>query len=152
LGILAGIALAAFVVPKNASQSWLLPATLLTGIAMGLAFPLVPMIKNRWTRFGLGLGLAMVPVAVILIWNEIDSNFLPNSAAAGVFLLLGLPFFYLLTLGGRAEETEVEIGVICATMALALWLWSPVPFMRSLAFALPALLYWRYTDYYLPKV
>ncbi|HVK10027.1 MAG TPA: hypothetical protein VM597_14760 [Gemmataceae bacterium] len=40
----------------------------------------------------------------------------------GVHLLLGIPFFYLLVFCGMAEESEVEIAALCATLGLGMYL------------------------------
>ena len=36
-------------------------------------------------------------------------------------MLIGIPVFYLLTFAGLAEESEVEIGAICAALGIGLW-------------------------------
>ena len=43
-----------------------------------------------------------------------------NQTVFGVFLLLGLPIFYLLTFAGQEEETEIEVAAMCATLGLGL--------------------------------
>jgi tetratricopeptide (TPR) repeat protein len=40
----------------------------------------------------------------------------------GIYLLLGLPFFYLLTFSGEADESEVEIMVVCAMLGVGMYL------------------------------
>src|SRR5262245_24494905 len=152
LGILAGTALAAWLVPKNITDPWLLPATLIGGLILGIGFPLVGLIKNRWVRFGVSLALALAPVAAVLLGLWFVPSFVANKAEAGIFLLIGIPFFYLLTLAGRAEETEVEIGAICGLMCLGLSLWQPFPTIGAIAFLVPAAIYYAYTTRYLPKL
>lgn len=152
LGILAGTALAALLVPKTITEPWLLPATLVGGVILGVGFPLVGLIKNRWVRFSVSLALALAPVAAVLVGLWIVPTFVANRAEAGVFLLIGIPFFYLLTLAGRAEETEVEIGAICGLMCLGLALWQPFPTAGAIAFLVPAAIYYAYTTRYLPKL
>ena len=66
-----------------------------------------------------------------------------NLAVFGGQMLLGLPIFYLLTFAGHQEETEVEIGALCAALgvALAMLTRESNPTIRPLAFLLPLLLY-----------
>src|SRR5438270_893483 len=45
---------------------------------------------------------------------------LKNKTLFAVQLLLGIPFFYLLTFAGQEEESEVEIGATCAALSLGL--------------------------------
>ena len=153
LGILAGAGAAAFVVTKTITAPWFLPATLIGGAALGFAFPIVRMVKNDWLRFALGLVLAMVPVALILACFHFYPDFLSQPKTAGIILLVGLPFFYLLTLAGRAEETEVEIGAICAVMSLGMYLWQPLPgAIHAMALAVPGALYYIYTARWLTRL
>jgi tetratricopeptide (TPR) repeat protein len=69
----------------------------------------------------------------------------------GIYLLLGLPFFYLLTFCGESEESEVEIMVFCATLGVALYL---VGFGTGLGgaapFLIPVVLYFVYATRILP--
>jgi tetratricopeptide (TPR) repeat protein len=69
----------------------------------------------------------------------------------GIYLLLGLPFFYLLTFSGEAEESEVEIMTLCGTLGVALHL---TGFAKNLggaaAFLLPMALYFVYATRLLP--
>ncbi len=83
---------------------------------------------------GLLVTLASTAVYLLVLWL-IDPYEREPISDLGIMLLAGIPFFYLLTFGGRAEETEVEIGAICGIMCLGLWLWpvavgglSPFPF------------------------
>lgn len=72
----------------------------------------------------------------------------------GIYLLLGLPFFYLLTFSGEAEESEVEIMTICAGMGVALHLIgfaTALPGLGATApFLLPVALYGVYAIRVLP--
>src|SRR5262245_3173469 len=109
-GILAGMAVAAYLIPRTVEETWLLSALLAGGVLLGVAFPVVRMVKNPSVRSVLGITLALAPVGAILAWQyQRDPNLL-NSTQAGFTLLVALPFFYLLTFAGRAEESEVEIG------------------------------------------
>jgi tetratricopeptide (TPR) repeat protein len=152
VGILAGTALATFLAQKPTTESWLLPVTVAGGVILGIGFPLVGLFKNRWVRFGVGLALALAPVAAVLVGVWLVPTFVEKRVEAGIFLLIGIPFFYLLTLAGRAEETEVEIGAICGLMCLGFALWQPFPTVGAIAFAVPAAIYYAYTTRYLPKL
>src|SRR5262249_48856872 len=71
----------------------------------------------------------------------------------GVLLLLGIPIFYLLTFAGREEETEIEIGAMCAALGLgAGMLVRDVPSYQSVAFIVPVMLYFYYTSRVLPAL
>src|SRR5262249_31557327 len=71
----------------------------------------------------------------------------------GVFLLLGLPVFYLLTFAGQQEETEIEVAALCGTLGLAMFLLTEEgQMMRTAAFVVPAVLYFGYTWRILPQL
>jgi hypothetical protein len=69
----------------------------------------------------------------------------------GVYILMGLPFFYLLTFSGEAEESEVEIMTLCAALGVGLHL---VGFGKGLGgaapFLVPMALYFVYATRVLP--
>ena len=68
-----------------------------------------------------------------------------------VQVLLGIPFFYVLTFAGQEEETEVETGAMCAAFAIALTiLTNGLPQFRVIGFVLPLGLYVWYTLRILP--
>jgi tetratricopeptide (TPR) repeat protein len=153
LGILGGMTLAACLIPRRAEQAWLLPATLVGGMLIGLGFAFFRLIHHRWTRIGISLALALTPVVTVLAWQYINPGFLADDPrSVGIQLLLGIPFFYLLTFAGRGEESEVEIGAICATLTLGLWLWQPLPNFKTVAVLVPAALYLLYTTRMLPQL
>ena len=72
----------------------------------------------------------------------------------GIYILLGLPFFYLLTFCGEAEESEVEIMTFCAALGVSLLLLnlsSMIPSLGSaIAFLLPMTIYFVYATRVLP--
>jgi tetratricopeptide (TPR) repeat protein len=71
----------------------------------------------------------------------------------GIQLLLGIPLFYLLTLAGREEESEIEFGAICAALGLgAAMLTQNEPRAQSLVFIIPMMLYLWYTTLVLPRL
>lgn len=69
----------------------------------------------------------------------------------GLYLLLGLPLFYLLTFCGEAEESEVEIMTLCATLGVALFLMGFGTGLGAAApFLIPVTLYFVYATRFLP--
>ena len=72
----------------------------------------------------------------------------------GIYLLLGLPFFYLLTFSGEAEESEVEIMTLCAGLGVSLHLVGFATNMPGLGaaapFLIPVTLYFVYATRILP--
>lgn len=92
----------------------------------------------------------LVGVALYMIENDPDLQMGVNvevRTLIGAHLLLGLPFFYLLTFAGRAEESEGEFAALCAGLAIGIWLLNPFPRMPALALVLSAGLYVVYTHY-----
>jgi tetratricopeptide (TPR) repeat protein len=160
-GILGGTALGIFLLPEPQLQR-LLFSTIGGGAAVGLAFGWLRDVKQRLTRALLVLGLAAALVAAGLQWfNLLGQSNLPSDpevlGQAPLFfslqLLLGIPFFYVLTLSGQEEETEIEIGALCAALGLSLAvLINHFEYRRlgSLAFVLPLVLYFLYTTRVLP--
>src|SRR5262249_21295274 len=68
----------------------------------------------------------------------------------GVHILIGLPFFYLLTFAGRAEESEGEPAALCAGLAIGVWLINLTPSLPSMALIVPSTIYAIYTRYIMP--
>jgi tetratricopeptide (TPR) repeat protein len=141
-------------------EGLLLPT--LGGAALaGLAFGLLRQVRHRLHRLLLILALAAGLVAAAMSWLGLPGlSFLArtshpyqlnNPTVFAAQLLLGIPFFYLLTFAGHQEESEVEIGAVCALLAvgLVILLGDNVQF-GALAFVLPALLYFGYTIRVLP--
>jgi tetratricopeptide (TPR) repeat protein len=161
-GILTGITAGALLLRKDGADTRLLLSTLGGGVLVGILFWLVRYVRQRWTRLGLSLLLASVLVAGALLWfgqlGQLSEQLGLNSpiytpTIFGVQLLLGIPLFYLLTLAGREEESEVEFGAICAALGLgAAMLAQNQPGIRSLAFIIPFMLYIGYTTRVLPRL
>src|SRR2546429_285904 len=98
------------------------------------------MVRDPTRRLVFGLiGAAAVVGAGIAVLDYFDPDLLAEDKrrTLGVFLLLGLPFFYLLTFVGEAEESEVEVAAWCAALALSVWLIKLTPTMPLLGVALP---------------
>lgn len=121
------------------------------GAALGLVMGALPLIRHRNYRIGLILALAAGLVAGGLYGYDLIKDRLKDAELFAYQLLLGLPFFYLLTFAGQEEESEVEIGAICAALGIALWiLWKDLPNLRTTALVGPLALYVVYTFYILP--
>jgi tetratricopeptide (TPR) repeat protein len=106
------------------------------GVVLGLAMVWIRQIEDPPTRFWAGLGvavalvyLASASVLEIKVPDPTDPEkrvalFAAESARVnlGIYVLMALPFFYLLAFGGEAEESEVEIMTVCAALGAALHL------------------------------
>jgi tetratricopeptide (TPR) repeat protein len=128
----------------------------------GLAFGLLRQVRDRLARIVLILALAAGLVGMVLSWlGLVDLKFfgtsrtyvLENPAPFAIQILLGIPFFYLLTFSGHEEESEVEIGVMSGLLGLGLGiLFADNKQFASLAFLLPVALYFVYTMRVLPAL
>jgi tetratricopeptide (TPR) repeat protein len=152
--------LAAALVPgQDALQQLLLP-TLGGAAVAGVALGLLRQVKHRLLRLALILALAGGLVAAGLSWlglgdiklfASVKPYKLQNEIAFAVQLLLGIPFFYLLTFAGHEEESEVEIGAMSGLLGLGLIiLLGDNKQFGLLAVILPVLLYFGYTARVLP--
>jgi hypothetical protein len=154
LGILGGMFAGAILL--RITEAWApedLYIALGVGLGIGLLFAGLPMVKQVWWRRGIILLLAAGATAGLVWLLEQHTG---NASAMGrnVFggtLLAVIPALYLLTFTGRAEETELEIGIVCVALGLALWLLVP-PTALLAALAVPLLLYIFYTTMYLSKL
>ncbi len=150
-GCLLGIATAAVVV-KGADNT-LLAICAIGGLALGVVFWLIRRVTVGWTRFALCLLLAAGAVAALLYCFH-HFELLDNAqrrTAFGLRMLIGLPLFYLLTFAATAEETEIEIGGVCAALGLAMWMITPSNFAyQTTGLLLAAALYMVYTMRILP--
>jgi tetratricopeptide (TPR) repeat protein len=109
----------------------------------------------RW-RFGMGIAVAALMVYLAGEYVAKIPGFADPNARfnLGVYILLGLPFFYLLTFCGEAEESEAEIMTICAAMGVALHLMnvggSTPAVGGAVPFLLPITIYFGYATRVLP--
>jgi tetratricopeptide (TPR) repeat protein len=154
-GVLVGAAVGIFLVRQESLDYLLLP-TVGGGAAAGVVFGLLRQVQHRYARLGLTLALAAGLVAGALAWfgliGELGHSYeLADRRAFAIQMLLGIPFFYILTFAGHEEESEIEIGAMCAALGLGagLLVFDQVQF-RSLAFLLPMALYLVYTIRVLP--
>lgn len=124
----------------------------------GFAFGLLRQVRDRLARVLLMVVLAGGLVAMVLSWlGVVDLKILrhtfqlDNPTPFAVQILLGIPFFYLLTFSGQEEESEVEIAVMMGLLSLALMiLFTDARQAGSLVFLLPLVLYFAYTLRVLP--
>src|SRR5262249_33373316 len=151
-GILLGTAAGAAALHLLGDDNNLLLATVGGGLALGVLFRVLRQQRNHWARIGLSLamGAALVGGAVYFL-EEVGRQL--DVTVLGLQLLLGVPVFYLLTFSGTEEESEVEIGALCAALGLgaALVTQNYIQF-RALALGIPVLLYLFYTIRILPKL
>ncbi|MFO0796170.1 MAG: tetratricopeptide repeat protein [Gemmataceae bacterium] len=124
------------------------------GALLGFGLYRLRQIADPWWRLGVGLALG---AAFVYLGGEY-ANKLPGLDAAarfnlGVYILIGLPFFYLLTFCAEAEESEVEIMALCAAMGTALHLMNiggaAVNF-AAVPLLLPVTIYFVYATRVLP--
>ena len=112
---------------------------------------------GRW-RWGVGLAAA---AALVYLGGEYVARVPGLGLDAekprfdlGIYILIGLPFFYLLTFCGEAEESEAEIMTICAALGVALHLMNVsgrfVNIGGALPFLFPMTIYFVYSTRVLP--
>jgi tetratricopeptide (TPR) repeat protein len=155
-GMLGGIAWVNQLLGDQSRLGDLLLPTLGGGALAGLAFGALRQVRHRLTRIGVILALAAGLVGGLLYWlrqfgDLAQGHELDNKIVFGVQILLSIPFFYLLTFAGHEEESEIEIGVMCASLGLGLAiLTQDYMQLRSLAFLVPLVVYFGYTLKVLP--
>ncbi len=137
------------------------------GALLGSLFGALRQVQRREVRLGLSLVLAVVLVAgALAAFGQLGDVGVPVGwlrtevveRTFAVQLLIGILIFYLLTFAGRQEETEIEIGAICAALGLSLWMLvgdsrSLTHEMRALqtaSFLAPIVLYVFYSTRVLP--
>lgn len=127
------------------------------GAGLGVLFGMLRDVKERRTRLALslamGAGLVALAANVFSVSGSsgIELN-IENRFTLGVFLLLGVPAFYLLMFVGHDEETEVEVGALCATLGIGLLFISEKVQLGTAAFILPIIVYVWYTFFVLRKL
>ncbi len=152
-GVLGGMALGVLVLVLLGWLDWWRPALALAGgVAAGVVFWLLRHVRHRYLRSGAVLILGAGVLAGIVFWLT-GSGTIEESRRAlfGVHVLLAIPLLYLLTLSGRAEETELEIGAMCVALGVGLWFLLPDT-ARLLAVLAPFVLYLAYTNLILRRL
>jgi tetratricopeptide (TPR) repeat protein len=146
--------------------------TLGCGALLGVAFGAMRQVRQRSLRLALILMVCTALAAgVLILFGKIDflqeelhelRGYVQDPGVFGVQLLLGIPFFYVLTFAGQEEESEIEIGAMCATFAVAVPMlfgeqgsfhedaaWRGVG-ARILGYFVPLMVYFWYTLRILP--
>jgi tetratricopeptide (TPR) repeat protein len=159
-GIVVGLtaALEAYCLLKTEPvDNFLVAAPVAGGAILGLIFWYMRRVRDRRVRQWLGLGLAAALVGGAVAALQLRPDFLQGSRdMAGYLLLLGIPGFYLLTLAGLAEESEIEIAAVCAALGVGLWVIgesaseSLSPNFKTVVLVLPIALYFVYTRRIMP--
>lgn len=143
-----GLAIGAFSIRKADSENLFL-AAFGGGAALGVMLWLIRLVNNRWARMGLSLGMAACLIAAAWYGLHESSALLQDQAERnqfGMFLLAGIPFFYLLTFAGSAEESEAEIGAMALVLGLSIVMlaWQDHSYQVS-GLLLTLILYFWYT-------
>jgi tetratricopeptide (TPR) repeat protein len=119
------------------------------GAILGYGFGELRQIRQFRYRFV--LSLLVSSLLVTAIWLALEEGNLPipipteDRPRLGVLLLLSIPFFYLLTFTGIAEESEVEIAMICGVLGIGIYLTNFAARLPALGFLLPITLYFIYS-------
>jgi tetratricopeptide (TPR) repeat protein len=156
LGIIGGALAGAWLVQRSGTDE-LLFALVGGGAGIGFVFGLLRQVRVRTTRLALVAALAAGLVAAALWWlgkaGPAAGYELVNPSLFAWQLLLGIPFFYVLTFAGHEEESEIEIGAMCALAGLALGTLTHNSFnLRSVGFLVPVAAFFWYTTRVLPAL
>ena len=117
-GVILGLAFGAFQVFEKADTNRLLTCVI-GGLVFGYSLEQLRRIPEwRYKLAGVILDGAIV-IMLLDYWLGPDLSAERRQFIA-FQLLLGLPFFYLLTFAGAVEESEAEIGAICIVIAVAI--------------------------------
>jgi tetratricopeptide (TPR) repeat protein len=96
------------------------------GAILGYAFGEVRMIRGVVNR--LVICLLVGGLLVAALWSALDEGRLPipilgdDRKRIGALILCAIPFFYLLTFVGLAEESEIEIALLCSMLGVGVHL------------------------------
>lgn len=126
-GLIAGLALGlVFQVEVKSDEpvtGWL-AYFVVGGAILGFGFHQLTQVREWLWRFAFGAVVGAALVYCAIHYLELLSGLADPAAKRNVaiVLLAGLPFFYLLTFCGEAEESEVEIAAICAALGVGLYL------------------------------
>ena len=97
----------------------------LGGVLLGLVFSGLRNVTQPLYRFGLSLAMAAIlvggTVAASILQPQLTVFNEAHFKMVGLLLLIGLPGFYLLTFASLVEESEIEIGAMCAALGIGLW-------------------------------
>ena len=116
------------------------------GAILGYGFHQLRAVKDWKYRFGLGAVVGAIIIYLAISYLGQIPAFTGADAQRGfaVHLLLGLPFFYLLTFCSEADESEAEIMALCAGLGVSFHLMGiakAAPNLGAAGFLFPAALY-----------
>jgi tetratricopeptide (TPR) repeat protein len=117
------------------------------GVATGVALIAMRFIAQKNLRRVAVLVLGAGAITLIIFYLFRD-DVKVNPTLFGLHLLLAIPVLYILTIAGRTEETEIEIGLVCVLLGLALWVMLG-PAFQIMAMLIPLVIYVGYTQYLL---
>ncbi len=143
------------VVPGGVSRDWL-GYCALAGVVLGYGFVQLRAVKDGFWRFALGavVGGTLIYLAVTYLGKLPDFESDEMKRWFGIVLLMGLPFFYLLTFCGEMDESEVEIAALCASLGIGLYLLRlssiASEYTDKLILLAPLMLYFAYVKYVMP--
>jgi len=129
------------------------------GALLGFGLYRLRQIEDTKWRFTVGLAIAAILVYlggeyVVKIPGLSGTEGENARFNLGLYILLGLPFFYLLTFCGEAEESEAEIMAFCAALGVSIHLLNlPSQLVNlgpAIAFLLPVTIYFVYATKVLP--
>jgi len=127
------------------------------GAVLGYGFYQLTQVRQWVWRFGLGIAVGAAAVYLAVHYIQVGLE-LPSTAQErfAAYLLIGLPFFYVLTFCGEADESEVEVAALCAALGVGLYLLG-LPsgvsaFGGKLILLVPLLVYFIYSTRYLPHL
>ena len=126
------------------------------GAILGYGFYQLRAVRDWKYRFGLGavVGALLIYLAIEYLGRIPAFTGLDAQRGFAIHLLAGLPFFYLLTFCGEAEESEVEIAALCAGLGIGLYLLrlstSLPEYGDKLIFLVPLGLYFAYVRWVMP--
>ncbi|HET6572857.1 MAG TPA: tetratricopeptide repeat protein [Fimbriiglobus sp.] len=127
------------------------------GAVLGYGFHQLTQVRQWVWRFGLGVGVGAAAVYLAVHYIQVGLGLPPaDQERFAAFLLIGLPFFYVLTFCGEADESEVEIAALCAALGVGLYLLG-LPsgisaFGGKLILLVPLLVYFHYATRALPHL
>ena len=127
-GTVLGLAVVTLVLPTDEYRGLLL-YSLTGGAALGIGLAFFRGVRPARIRMGGALAAWALAVGTIVGAFLFNPELLPEARqhALGSVLLIGLPFFYLLTFVGEVEEYEGDVAVWCGILSVGLWLVRPQP-------------------------
>ncbi len=161
-GILGGVVVGTYLIHQGAQTELLLPV-LGGGALLGVGFVLLRLVRKRLLRLAVVLVAGGALAAGLFWWvaRPDATSMLKDPTLFAIQLLLGLPFFYVLSFSGREEETEIESGALCSALAVGLIILTPTieqsvhappGYLRSIGIVVPLGLYLIYTMRILPAL